>query len=117
MLSTDMPTVAKPTGVHMMFVRDEVARQLISQHIRECEIARNEDRQDRMLTAAEVARKLETQNTLVEKMHEQNLARFKKLDDDANARFLKLMWTIVVVLLTALSGLALEFVKGPHIGG
>ena len=100
-----------------VFVRDEVARQLISQHIRECEIARNEDRQDRMLAAAEVARRLEIQNTLVEQMHEQNLARFKKLDDDANSRFLKLLGALVTILATALIGLALEFAKLPHSGG
>jgi len=97
-----------------MFVRDEVARNLISQHIRECELARAEDRRDREIAAAEVARKLEQHNAKVSQMHEENQAKLRKLEEDANSRFLKLLWSIIGVLLTAMVGLALESVKAFH---
>lgn len=95
----------------MSIFRDDGARDLIAQHMRECEESRREDRHDREVAAKEVARKLESQNELTKTLHEQNLGRFATLEKDANARFVKLMWAIVMTLLTIFGAFVMDIVR------
>jgi hypothetical protein len=108
----------------MGFIKDEVARNMLAQHMRDCELGREEDRRDRdedrrirEALAAEVARKLELQNAMTMQMHEQNQARLAKEEREAHARFVKIMCVLVSMLMTALGTLAYAIFKGlaPHV--
>ncbi len=106
-----------------MIFKDEVARNMLAQHMRDCELAREEDRRDREedrrvreSAAAEVARKLEMQNALSMQMHEQNRAAHAKAEIDAHERFVKVMWVIIPMLISIIGTLVYAILKGmaPH---
>lgn len=107
----------------MGIFKDEAARGMLAQHMRDCELGREEDRRDRdedrrvrEIAAADVARKLEAQNTLSMQMHEQNRATQARQEVEAHRRFVKVMLVILPMLVGVIGTLAYAIFKGlaPH---
>lgn len=101
-----------------MFVRDEVARSMHAQHVRDCEQERAEDRRDREIALNETARKfaelahtLEVQNETSMKMHKENGARISRMESVAQKRFTAVMCFLVPLLLSGMGALAFEVIK------
>ena len=84
----------------------ERALTLITQHMHECELRAEQS----ISRTAGLEAKLDSQDVAQKTMHEANLARFAKLDQDANARFIKLMFMVITTLLSALAAFVFEIV-------
>lgn len=83
----------------MSILRDDVARQMIQEHMKVCEIARIEDRQDRAGAAAAVEKRMDEMAALQARMHEQNQLARERDNKAATARFVSLLMAMLGSLL------------------